>query len=78
VKSKFLKIIMKKLKKIFIVWMSIYPAITFILLLFGDQLNAIPVMKRTFILTIVLVPLMVYFLIPFWTKMFNLAFMLSK
>ncbi|MDO1501696.1 hypothetical protein Q2T40_16295 [Winogradskyella maritima] len=59
---------MKKLKSTFIVWIAIYPAITLILLLFGDMLNQLPILLRTFILTIILVPAMVYLLIPFWTK----------
>ncbi|MEO1031204.1 MAG: hypothetical protein AAFX55_07350 [Bacteroidota bacterium] len=62
---------MKKLKTSFIVWIAIYPAITAILLVFGKYLNHLPILLRTFILTIILVPLMVYILIPFWTKVFN-------
>ncbi len=62
---------MKKLKSTLIVWIAIYPAITLILLLFGDMLNQLPILLRTFILTIILVPTMVYLLIPFWTKVFN-------
>ncbi len=61
---------MKKLKTSFIVWIAIYPAITGILFLFGDSLNELPITIRTLILTLVLVPLMVYVLIPFWTKVF--------
>ncbi len=64
---------MKKLKNTFIVWIAIYPAITAILLLFGDYLNNLNLFVRTLILTIVLVPLMVYALIPFWTKVFRTA-----
>ncbi len=63
---------MKKLKSTFIVWIAIYPAITAILLLFGEYLDELPILVRTFILTIILVPLMVYLLIPFWTKIFSL------
>ncbi len=58
---------MKKIKSTFIVWIAIYPAITAILMVFGEYLNHLPILLRTFVLTIVLVPLMVYFLIPFWT-----------
>lgn len=59
---------MKKLKSTIIVWIAIYPAITTILMVFGENLNQLPILLRTFILTIVLVPLMVHILIPFWTK----------
>ena len=62
---------MKKLKSTLIAWVAIYPAITGILILFGDYLNKVPVVLRTFILTIILVPLMVYVLIPFWTNVFS-------
>ena len=62
---------MKKLKSTFVVWIAIYPAITVILLLFGDILNRVPVLLRTLILTAILVPLMVYLLIPFWTKLIH-------
>ncbi|PRX54854.1 hypothetical protein [Flagellimonas meridianipacifica] len=62
---------MKKLKTTLIVWIAIYPAITAILLVFGTYLNHLPILLRTLILTLVLVPLMVYFLIPFWTKVFS-------
>ena len=62
---------MKKIKSTFIVWIAIYPAITILLMVFGEYLNHLPILLRTFILTIILVPLMVYVLIPFWTKVLN-------
>ncbi|WP_299216176.1 hypothetical protein [uncultured Aquimarina sp.] len=63
---------MKKLKSAFIVWIAIYPAITGILLFFGEYLNELPILVRTFVLTIILVPAMVYVLIPFWSKILSL------
>ena len=62
---------MKKLKSALIIWISIYPAITIILQLFGEQLNQVPLIQRTFILTVILVPMMVYLLVPFWTYIVN-------
>jgi len=62
---------MKKLKSTFIVWTAIYPAITLIQYVFGEILAKLPLAFRTLVLTGVLVPLMVYGLIPFWTKTFN-------
>ncbi|WP_299519243.1 DUF4440 domain-containing protein [Winogradskyella sp.] len=62
---------MKKLKTTFIVWIAIYPAITGILLLFGDLLNTLPLIVRTLVLTVILVPAMTYILIPFWTRLLN-------
>ncbi len=37
---------MKKLKSTFIIWIAIYPAITTILLLFGEYLNELPILKN--------------------------------
>ncbi len=62
---------MKKHKNTLIVWISIYPAISIFLILFGEPLNRLPVLLRTLILTMVLVPLMVYVLVPFWTRVFD-------
>lgn len=62
---------MKKLKTILIVWVAIFPTITIIQFLFGGLLNELPLVVRTLTLTVVLVPLMVYLLIPFWTKVFS-------
>lgn len=63
-----------EMKKVLIVWISIYPAITVILLLFGNELNSMPVFLRTFVLTVILVPLMVHILIPFWSKVFKFVY----
>jgi len=62
---------MKKFKSALIVWIAIYPAITAMLIVFGEYLNRLPILLRTFIVTIVLVPVMVYVLIPFWTRIFT-------
>ncbi len=62
---------MKKLRNILIVWVAIYPTITVIQYFFGDFLSQLPLALRTLILTGVLVPLMVFVLIPLWTKLFD-------
>lgn len=46
------------------IWVVIYPSITFFLYLFGEQLSVIPLYQRTFLLTISLVPWMVFIGIP--------------
>lgn len=46
------------------IWVVIYPSITFFLYLFGEQLSTIPLYQRTFLLTISLVPWMVFIGIP--------------
>lgn len=59
---------MSKRRNTIIVWIAIYPAITLLSYAIGGELNNLPVYLRTLILTGILVPLMVYFLIPFWAK----------
>lgn len=46
------------------IWMVIYPSITVFYVLFGKHLAAIPLYQRTFILTAVLVPWMMYIGVP--------------
>jgi antibiotic biosynthesis monooxygenase (ABM) superfamily enzyme len=46
------------------IWMVIYPSITLFLFLFGQQLAALPLYQRTFILTICLVPWMIFIGVP--------------
>jgi antibiotic biosynthesis monooxygenase (ABM) superfamily enzyme len=46
------------------VWLAIYPALTLVLWLAGPTIRDWPVALRTLALTLVLVPLMVYVLIP--------------
>jgi antibiotic biosynthesis monooxygenase (ABM) superfamily enzyme len=47
------------------IWMVIYPSITIFLFLFGKQLGGLPLYQRTFVLTISLVPWMMFIGIPF-------------
>lgn len=47
------------------IWMVIYPSITLFLFLFGQQLSGLPLYQRTFILTISLVPWMMFIGVPF-------------
>lgn len=55
----------KKWKMAIVIWVAIYPTITTIFLLFGKQLMEVnPLPLRTLCLTLVVVPLMVFVLIP--------------
>lgn len=47
------------------IWLAIYPSITLFLFLFGNALSLLPLYQRTFILTIALVPWIVFAGIPF-------------
>jgi antibiotic biosynthesis monooxygenase (ABM) superfamily enzyme len=46
------------------IWVVIYPSITLFLALFGEQLSVLPLYKRTFLLTICLVPWIVFAGVP--------------
>ena len=46
------------------IWLVIYPSITLFLALFGEQLSALPLYQRTFLLTVSLVPWMMFVGVP--------------
>jgi antibiotic biosynthesis monooxygenase (ABM) superfamily enzyme len=56
------------------IWIIIYPSITLFLYLFGEPLSLLPLYRRTFILTISLVPWIVFVGLPFVNSMINLVF----
>lgn len=58
-------------KSAVVIWLAIFPLITAVLALFGPALNALPLVARTFVLTIMLVPIMVYALVPLISWMLN-------
>jgi hypothetical protein len=47
------------------IWAVIYPSITLFLYVFGDLLSPLPLYQRTFLLTISLVPWIVFIGVPF-------------
>lgn len=47
------------------IWVVIYPSITLFLYLFGQQLAVLPLYQRTLILTLSLVPWIVFIGVPF-------------
>ena len=47
------------------IWAVIYPSITLFLYLFGEALSGLPLYQRTFLLTISLVPWIVFAGVPF-------------
>lgn len=59
-----------KHKTTFLIWLAIYPLITLISYFFGEYLAKIALPLRTLILTGFLVPVMVYILLPFYTRIF--------
>lgn len=54
-----------KLMASFKIWLAIYPSITLFLFLFGEALTFLSLYQRTFILTIILVPWIVFIGVPF-------------
>ena len=55
-------------KTAMVVWIAIYPSITLLLWLAGPLLLRLPLMLRTLVLTGILVPLLVFVLLPFLQK----------
>ena len=47
------------------IWVVIYPALTLFLYLFKEPLSVMPVYLRTFLMTVTLVPLIVFIGVPF-------------
>ena len=47
------------------IWVVIYPSITLFLYLFGEALSVLPLYQRTFLLTVSLVPWIVFAGVPF-------------
>lgn len=47
------------------IWLAIYPSITLFLYLFGQQLGGLPLYQRTFLITVCLVPWVVFAGVPF-------------
>jgi antibiotic biosynthesis monooxygenase (ABM) superfamily enzyme len=61
----------KKWKMALLVWLVIYPTISLISILFGGWLIQLPVLMRTFVMSIILVPFMIFFAMPKITELFN-------
>ncbi|PKL78003.1 MAG: hypothetical protein CVV25_13000 [Ignavibacteriae bacterium HGW-Ignavibacteriae-4] len=57
-----------KFIQVFKVWVVIYPSITFFNILFGSYLIDLPLYIKTLILTVVLVPWMVFIGLPLVNK----------
>jgi len=60
-----------KHKMAFIVWLAIFPLITLVSFLLGDQLMRLPLLFRTFVMTLGIVPLVFYVVVPFYTRLFS-------
>lgn len=61
----------KKWKMALLVWLVIYPTISTISIVLGGWLGQLPILARTFVLTIILVPFMIFVAMPQITKLFK-------
>ncbi|KPQ26918.1 MAG: hypothetical protein HLUCCX14_16950 [Marinobacter excellens HL-55] len=59
-----------KWKMTLVSWLALYPAVTLVFVLFGDVLAQIPLLLRTMAVTIVVMLLMSYVLMPRMTRWF--------
>lgn len=60
------------------IWLVIYPSITLFLFVFGKPLAPLPLYLRTFILTIALVPWMVFIGMPLLDRIFRKIFFMKN
>ena len=54
------------------IWVVIYPSITLFLYVFGQAMSALPLYQRTLLLTVSLVPWIMFVGVPFVDSMINL------
>ena len=54
-----------------VTWLAVFPTITAIFLLFGAVFNALPFLLRTLLLTLIMVSLMTYVVMPRMTRLFS-------
>ncbi|WP_353168459.1 hypothetical protein [Flavobacterium sp.] len=58
-----------KWKFAIVVWLAIYPTITLVSYIIGDAIKSWPLPLKTLLMTGILVPLMVFILLPFLRKL---------
>jgi len=60
-----------KWKMTLVSWLALYPAVTLVFVLFGDLLGQVPLLLRTMLVTVVVMVLMSYILMPRMTRWFS-------
>ncbi|MBW9257087.1 MAG: antibiotic biosynthesis monooxygenase [Candidatus Thiodiazotropha sp. (ex. Lucinisca nassula)] len=60
-----------KYKMAFLVWLGVFTLVTLLSLLIGAYIEAWPLVARTFILTVIVVPTLTYFVLPVLTRVFS-------
>jgi antibiotic biosynthesis monooxygenase (ABM) superfamily enzyme len=54
-----------------LIWFAIYPTANLIFILFGERIDPLPVYLKTLVLTLILVPTMVFVLLPLLQRIFK-------
>ncbi len=60
-----------KYKMAILIWIAIYPTINILFLVLGEPLAKFPMYIKTLVMTLIMVPMMVYVFLPFLTKTFQ-------
>lgn len=55
-------------RKTLIVWLAIFPLVTIVLSLMPEPLLAMPMVVRSFVLTVIVVPVAVNLIVPWLTR----------
>ncbi|MFE5289683.1 hypothetical protein ACFRAQ_32350 [Nocardia sp. NPDC056611] len=55
-------------RRALITWLAVYPTITLALALLGPEMGGLPVFVKTLILTVIVVPVSAYLLVPLLMK----------
>lgn len=55
-------------RRALITWLAVYPTITIALALLGPEMGGLPVFVKTLILTVIVVPVSAYLLVPLLMK----------
>jgi uncharacterized protein len=58
-------------KLVALTWLAIYPLITAVFFFFGDPLQQLPLGIRTLVVTAIIVPAMIYLVMPILTPLFE-------
>lgn len=58
-------------KRAFLVWLAIYPLITLLIWIMGEYIGLLPLVIRTLVLTIIAVPIVYYWILPFYNRVFH-------
>ncbi|MES9834564.1 MAG: antibiotic biosynthesis monooxygenase [Candidatus Thiodiazotropha sp. DIVDIV] len=60
-----------KYKMAFLVWLGVFTLVTLLSMLIGPYIEGLPLVLKTFTLTIIVVPTLTYFVLPFLTRLFS-------